>query len=130
METHTKVLGVLNIVSGVLGMCLALVIVVVFGGVTALVGADGDADAAIAAPIIGLTGMALVFFIVVLSLPSIIIGWGLYGLRPWSRIAGIVLSIVSLISFPFGTVLGVYGLWVLCSKDGQRLFETAQTMRA
>ena len=129
METHTKVLGVLNIVSGVLGLLLALVIVVVFGGVTALVGADGDADA-VAAPIIGLTGMAFVFFIVVLSLPSIIIGWGLYGLRPWSRVAGIVLSIVSLISFPFSTVLGVYGLWVLFSKDGQRPFEVVQTTRA
>ena len=130
METHTKVLGVLNIVSGVLGLCLALVLVVVFGGVTALVGAEGDADAAIAAPIIGLTGMALVMFVVTLSLPSVIIGWGLYQLRPWSRIAGIVLSIVSLVSFPFGTALGVYGLWVLFSKEGQQLFEKLQTTRA
>ena len=124
METHTKVLGVLNIVSGVLGLCLAFVLVLVFGGVTALVGAEADADAAIAVPIIGLTGMMVVLFMVALSLPSIIIGWGLYQLRPWSRIAGIVLSAVSLISFPFGTILGVYGLWVLFSKDGQRLFET------
>ena len=123
METHTKVLGVLNIVSGVLGLCLAFVLVLVFGGVTALVGAEADADAAIAVPIIGLTGMIIVLFMVALSLPSIIIGWGLYQLRPWSRIAGIVLSAVSLISFPFGTILGVYGLWVLFSKDGQRLFE-------
>ncbi len=123
METHTKVLGVLNIVSGVLGLCIALVLVLVFGGVSALVAAEGDADAVLAVPIIGLTGMMVVLFTVALSLPSIIIGWGLYRLRPWSRIAGIVLSIVSLISFPFGTILGVYGLWVLFSKDGQRLFE-------
>ena len=33
METHTKVLGVLNIISGVLGLCLAFVLVLVFGGV-------------------------------------------------------------------------------------------------
>ena len=123
METHTKVLGVLNIVSGVLGLCIALVLVLVFGGVSALVAAEGDADAFVAVPIIGLTGMMVVLFTVALSLPSIVIGWGLYRLRPWSRIAGIVLSIVSLISFPFGTILGVYGLWVLFSKDGQRLFE-------
>lgn len=122
METHTKVLGVLNIVSGVPGLCLAFVLVLVFGGVAALVGADGDPDAAIAAPIIGLTGVVLVMFMVVLSLPSIIIGWGLYQLRSWSRVAGIVLSVVSLISFPFGTALGAYGLWVLFSKDGQKLF--------
>jgi hypothetical protein len=130
METHTKVLGVLNIISGVLGLGLALVLVVVFGGVTALVGADADADAVFVAPLIGMAGMALVVFMVALSLPSVIIGWGLYQLRPWSRVAGIVLSIISLVSFPFGTLLGAYGLWVLFSKDGQRLFETAQTMRA
>jgi hypothetical protein len=87
------------------------------------VAAEGDADAVVAVPIIGLTGTMVVLFTVALSLPSIIIGWGLYRMRPWSRIAGIVLSIVSLISFPFGTILGVYGLWVLFSKDGQRLFE-------
>ena len=127
METHTKILGILNIVSGVLGLCGALVLVLVFGGVAALVGAEGDPDAALVVPILGLTGFALVLIVVTLSLPSIIIGYGLYRLRSWSRIAGIVLSIVSLISFPFGTILGVYGLWVLFSKDGETLFETART---
>ena len=58
METHLKVLGVLNIVSGVLGLC----------------GADGDPDAAIALPIIGLTGAALVVSIVAISLPAVTIG--------------------------------------------------------
>ena len=130
METHVKVLGILNIVSGILGLCGALVLMVVFGGVAGLVGAGGDPDAAVAVPIIGVTGAALVMFVVAISLPAIIIGYGLYQLRPWSRLAGIVLSIISLISFPFGTILGIYGLWVLFSKDGQTLFEGASTTRA
>jgi hypothetical protein len=128
METHVKVLGVLNIVSGVLGLCAALFLTIIFGGVAGLVGADPDG--AVAVPIIGLTGAALVVFIVAVSLPGIIIGYGLYRLYPWSRIAGIVLSIISLISFPFGTLLGIYGLWVLFSKDGQTIFEPANTARA
>ena len=41
---------------------------------------------------------------------------------PWSRIAGIVISIVMLMMIPFGTVVGLYGLWVLFSKDSERLF--------
>ena len=123
METHVKVLGVLNIVSGVLGLCAAFLLTIVFGGVAGLVGADADPDAAIAAPIIGLTGAALVTFVVATSLPAIIIGFGLYRKLPWSRIAGIVISIISLISVPFGTILGIYGLWVLFSKDGQAVFE-------
>jgi hypothetical protein len=89
----------------------------------------GDAtnqdDGTIAVPIIGLTGMALVGFLVVTSLPSVIIGIGLLKMRPWARIAGIVISIILLVMIPFGTIVGAYGLWVLFSKDTERLFMTA-----
>lgn len=127
METHAKVVGILNIVSGVLGLFGALVLIVVFGGVTGVVGADGDPDAAL---VTGAIGIALVLLLVMTSLPAVIIGYGLYKLRPWSRLAGIVLSILLLIIFPFGTILGVYGLWVLFSRDGERLFEAAQATQA
>jgi hypothetical protein len=122
METHVKVLGILNIVSGVLGLLAALFLMVIFGGVTGLVGAQGDPDAAFVVPLIGATGIFVVLVVVALSLPAVIIGWGLYKLRPWSRIAGIVISVFSLFAFPFGTALGVYGLWVLFSPEGQRVF--------
>ena len=124
METHAKVLGILNIVCGVIGLFGALFMLLVFGGAAGAVGVSGDPDAAIALPIIGLTGAALVFVILAVSVPEIIIGYGVYRLRPWARLAGIVLSILSLLVFPFGTALGVYGLWVLFSKDGARLFTT------
>ena len=124
METHVKVLGIVNIVSGVLGLCGALVLMLVFGGVMGIVGADAGEGAEVALPIIGLTGGLLVMFIVITSLPAVIIGYGLYKIQPWSRIAGIVLSIVSLLWFPLGTILGVYGLWVLFSAEGQRVFDS------
>ena len=127
METHVKVLGILNILSGVLGLFGALVLMIVFGGVAGLVGAEGDPEAAFVVPIIGLTGAALVVFVVAMSLPAIIIGYGLFRRSPWSRVAGIVLSIISLISVPFGAVLVIYGLWVLFSKDGQAIFEAHPT---
>jgi hypothetical protein len=122
MDTHVKVLGALHIALGAFSLFAAAVLVVVFGGAAGLVGASGDPDAAIAIPIIGITGMALVIFLVLLSLPGIIIGIGLIRLRPWARIAGIVVSIINLMMIPFGTVVGVYGIWVLFSKDTERLF--------
>jgi putative Mn2+ efflux pump MntP len=122
MDTHVKVLGALQIAFGVLGLIGAVMIVFVFGGAAGIVGASGNPDASIAVPIIGLTGMALVVFLLLTSLPSVIIGIGLLKHRPWARIAGIVLSIVSLIMIPFGTLVGVYGLWVLFSKDTERMF--------
>ena len=122
MDTHVKVLGILNIVGGIMGVCGALLMTLVFGLSASAVAIDGDADAAVALPMIGLTGAALVSVILLLSLPGIIIGVGLYRFRPWARIAGIVLSILSLIVVPFGTILGAYGLWVLLSRNTEPLF--------
>jgi hypothetical protein len=124
MDTHVKVLGALQIAFGAIGVMLALLMIFVFGGVAGIVGASGDPDAAIAVPIIGLTGTALVAFLLLTSLPGVVIGIGLLRLRPWSRIAGIVISIIALMMIPFGTIVGAYGLWVLFSKDTERLFMT------
>jgi hypothetical protein len=122
MDTHVKVLGALQVAFGAIGMLFAVLLVFVFGGAAGIVGASGDPQAAIAVPIIGLTGMALITFLVILSLPSVIVGIGLLKRRPWARIAGIVISIMSLVMVPFGTVVGVYGLWVLFSKETEPLF--------
>ena len=40
---------------------------------------------------------------------------------------GIVLSVLNVIVFPIGTVAGIYGLWVLLSKETEPLFRGATT---
>ena len=122
METHVKVLGALQIAFGAIGLMIALLMVFVFGGAAGIVGASGDPDASFAVPIIGITGMALVGFLTLTSLPGVIVGIGLLKRRPWARIGGIVISVLALVMIPFGTLVGIYGLWVLFSKDTERLF--------
>ena len=132
MDTHVKVLAVLRIAFGVLGVCGALVLLLVFGGAAGIAGASGDADAALAVPIIGIAGMALVVFLLILSLPGLVVGIGLWQLRPWARVGGIVLAFLDLLGFPFLTLFGIYGLWVLFSKETERLFAgvPAERMRS
>jgi len=126
METHVKTLGILHIVFGALGVLAALVILLVFGGIAGLVGATSHMeDARIAVPILGGIGTFVFFVVLLLSLPGLIAGIGLLQLRPWARILTIVLSIFELIHVPFGTALGIYGLWVLLSQGTERLFKTA-----
>lgn len=122
MDTHVKVLGALQIAFGAIGLMMAMLLLFVFGGAAGIVGASGDPHSSIAIPIIGLTGVALVTFLLVTSLPGVIVGIGLLRLRPWARIAGIVISIIGLMMIPFGTIVGIYGLWVLFSKETERLF--------
>jgi hypothetical protein len=124
MQTHVKVLGILYLV--VSGFCLltALFLLVVMGGAAGIVGAAADPqDAAIAIPVLGIAGTALVIFLGGFSLPGLLTGYGLLNYRPWARILGIVLSALSLINIPIGTLMGAYGLWVLLSKDTERLFD-------
>jgi len=125
METHVKVVGVLNIVFAALGLCLAAVLGLIFAGSAAAVAADADADARIALPILGLTGSALVGFLVVWSLPCLIVGIGIVKRQPWARIGGIVVAVLSLAVIPFGTVFGVYALWVLFSPETERTVHAA-----
>ena len=123
METHVKVLAILYIVISAFFVLSALLLMFVFGGTSALVGAtaSGD-DAMVAIPIIGITGLALVTFLLTISLPGLIGGFGLLKRQNWARILLIVLSALNLINIPFGTILGAYGLWVLLNKDTERLF--------
>ena len=122
MDTHVKVLGALQIAFGSLSLLGAIVLTFVFMGGVGAMGFSGDPDAVRAMPIVGFVGTTLVVFLVVMSLPGIITGIGLLRLRPWARILGIVLSVLSLMAIPFGTLVGAYGLWVLLSKDTERLF--------
>lgn len=123
MLTHVKVLGVLYIVMSGIGLLFALLIFFALGTAASLVGMSASPDdAAIAMPILGITGTALSMLLLLLSLPGLITGWGLLKLRPWARILGIVLAVISLLNFPIGTAIGVYGLWVLLTKETERLF--------
>jgi hypothetical protein len=123
MATHVKVLGVLYLALSALMLFAAIALLLTFTTAATIVGTAADPnDAAIALPIIGIAGSALVFFLFLLAVPGLIAGWGLLSFKPWARILGIVLSILNLLHIPFGTILGIYGLWVLLSNETERLF--------
>jgi hypothetical protein len=123
MTTHVKVVAVLYLFLSAFGLLAALAVSMAFGLAGGIVGANADAEgAAIALPIIGLTGTMLVVFLVLTSLPGLIAGIGLLKFRSWARILGIVVAILNLIHIPIGTAVGIYALWVLLNRESERLF--------
>jgi hypothetical protein len=129
MESHVRILAIIRIVLGALGLVGALVILLVFGGAAGIVGTLGvaeDPEAIMAVPIIGIIGTLIIGLLLVISLPSLIAGIGLLNYRPWARILTIVLSVLDLLNVPFGTAAGVYGLWVLLSHETEPLFRQPQ----
>ena len=123
MQTHVKVVAVAFIVFSALGILAALIVMATFGGAAGIVGAAAEPEeAAFALPIIGLTGTLLSIFLFAVSIPGLITGFGLLSWKPWARVLAIVLCAIQLINIPLGTLLGVYGLWVLLNHDTERLF--------
>ncbi len=120
MAQHVKILGVLHIVFGALGVFAAMVVLLVFGGISALVGMS-DRTSDLPAPILGVIGGFVFILLLVLSLPGLVIGIGLVQFKPWARVAGIILSALDLFNVPFGTALGSYGLWVLLNRETEQM---------
>ena len=123
METHVKVLAILYLVFAGLSVLFVLAILMITGAVSSIVGMAADpSDARLAIPFIRLGGTAVAVFCYVWAVPGLVVGIGLLGRQPWARILGIVMSALSLMHIPFGTALGVYGLWILFHRDTERLF--------
>lgn len=129
MAQHVRILAILNIILGAVGIITALLMLALFGGIAGLV-SSGDASAQAVAPILGIIGIVVFGFLVVVSVPGIVVGIGLLHYQPWARICGIVLAAISLPGMPVGTALGVYGLWVLLNAQTVPLFDRPRPQRA
>ena len=57
-------------------------------------------------------------------------GAGLLQYKSWGRVLAIIMAILMLFKFPIGTAVGIYGLWVLFSHEGQEYYKAraASTM--
>jgi len=53
------------------------------------------------------------WFILLLAIPTLAVGVGLYNRETWARPLAIVMAFLSLLSPVLGTALGIYTLWVL-----------------
>lgn len=114
MQTHIKIVALLNIVFGallaVLGTLLTLGL-----GLAGLVSGD-----VLGGLVLGTAGVVAGLILVVIALPQIVGGVGLLAQRNWARWVLIATSVLGLFKFPIGTVLSVYALWVLLHDDTRR----------
>jgi len=122
MAQHVKILGILHIVFGSLGILGALAVLAIFGGLSAFVNMSDHPGDFPAAPIMVMIGIFVFVLVLVISVPGFVIGIGLVQFRPWARVAGIVISAFDLLGVPLHTLLGIYGLWVLLNRETEQMF--------
>ena len=122
MATHVKVIAGLCLVSGAFWALWTFAAPMVLAIVATFVASSGDPDAAVGTTVLGLTGVWLAVMFGALALSNIVVGIGLWKFKRWARIAGIILGVLSLVNFPFGTAFGIYALIILFRKDTEALF--------
>ena len=120
MKSHVQILSWIFIVINGLGVLTGFFGFLAFLGLGLFAGVTGALEAI---PIIGGLGAVIFLIVIVFCLPGLASGIGMLSYQPWARIVAIILSIIGIFGWPVGTLLGIYGLWVLFNAETVQIFE-------
>ena len=68
------------------------------------------------------------YFSVIIGIPALIGGWGLYHRKAWGRYTLLILSLFLLLKFPIGTFIGLYALWALTKPETVELIHARELL--
>jgi hypothetical protein len=117
LKKHVTLVGAIQISFSILGLIGAFV---VFFALSFARGQVGDDEAARMA--LGILSGILPLVLGSLSVLGMVGGIGLLAYKPWARYILIIVSALDCLAMPFGTIYGVYALWVLLKDETVKLF--------
>ena len=113
METHKRILGILYIVSGAFQIMGMLILSAVMGIILPFVIDQAEVQDQWVVmwliPLLRIIGVSIIFLF---AIPAIIGGVGMLYHKKWALTLVMVLGCFKLFSFPIGTALGIYSIWV------------------
>lgn len=122
MEKHINIVAALQIGLSIFNLLIALLIFTVLKLVGGFVDdANGETVLSIIADV-----LAIVFIIV--SIPGILAGLGLYKRKEWARVLTLILSVIEIFNFPFGTAIGIYSIWALIQPETVAAFNMPEKL--
>lgn len=122
-KEHNKLAGIFLAAHGGFQALVMIFLVIVYGVVGAglFAGVRGNEG-----QVVGAVFIFMIIFVIIFSLilivPQLLGGWKMLKENPKARIWGIIGSIVALLNFPFGTAVGIYGLWFLFGEEGKSFY--------
>lgn len=121
MEQHKRILGILYIVTATLN-CVVLILVTAFISflLSFIVQEAEVKEIALLEWLIPFIQVIAICGIVFFAIPSMIAGAGLLLGKSWALTLALVMGCFKLFSFPFGTALGIYTIWVYAENHRQQ----------
>lgn len=113
MEAHKRILGILYIISGTLQILgfvfLSALFSLLFPFIFEHAHIDDQWVLVWIVPFIRTISVIMILFF---SIPTIIAGWGVLSKQKWALTLAMILGCFKLFSFPVGTALGIYTIWI------------------
>ena len=111
MERHINVVAALHIGMSIMGILIGILVFIVlcFAG-----DLSGDQQAQF---ILSIIAKVIIGLMLLLSIPGIIAGIGLFKRKEWARILTLIISVIDLVNFPVGTAVGIYSIWALVQPE-------------
>jgi ABC-type amino acid transport system permease subunit len=120
MESHKKVLGILFVVLGSLQLLTMLLLNMFFGAIFTFALSEAEPqEQRILQLVMSIVRFIPLLVIIFMALPGIAAGIGLLAKQKWAMIVALIIGCLNLFSFPFGTALGIYTIWVYSEDQRQ-----------
>jgi hypothetical protein len=119
LDTHKKILGIIYVISA----CFALLVAVFIRAFISLVFEfaieEGEMEPRMRDFVMSIISFVPAIIIVFSVIPTLIAGIGLLARATWAPILSLIMGCLKLISFPIGTIIGIYAIWIFA--EDQRL---------
>lgn len=113
LDNHKRILGILYLISGILSLLGMLLLnaflSVIFSFALQEVNAEERQAVEFA---LSVAQYVPVFVILFISVPTLIAAFGLLTRKAWATLFALIVGCLKLFSFPIGTALGVYSIWI------------------
>jgi len=129
MASHVKIMGVLWVVYSIFGILAGLWTLAISHFVMPIItnAVSQQGDVSIPASLPSFLQAIYIFafgYSLATGVMGIVAAWGLLARTSWGRTAAIVIAIISVLSFPFGTALGIYTMVILMSSGADQTYRS------
>lgn len=118
MDRHIKTLGVLNMIFGAFALVVPILVLWQNGGFAGLFSEFNE-------QVYAFVAVTSCVFHLAIAIPCMLCGYHIRHLKDWARTVLTLVSAINILNVPFGSLLGVYGLWVLMMPETDPLFANA-----
>jgi hypothetical protein len=118
MDSHKRILGILFVVLATFQLMLMLFLSMFFTTIFTFAMSEAEPkDAHVLELVMSVVRYIPAFVIIFLALPALVAGIGLLAKQKWAMILALIMGCLNIFSFPVGTAIGIYTIWVYAEEQ-------------